>query len=80
MNPGRFRARILAMTTQTIKKLKAEIKRELVEEFIHPLLSEMRDAEGRYKAEFVKSVLKAAAERPAYRYDSKNFLKLLAAR
>ncbi len=65
------------MTTATIRKLKKEIKQELIKEFILPILETSKDPEGEYRNEFINSVLKAAQERPKYRYDSKTFLKLI---
>jgi len=65
------------MTTATMKKLKKEIKQELIEEFILPILETSKDPEGEYRSDFINAVLKAAAEQPKYRYDSKTFLKLV---
>ena len=65
------------MSTATIQKLKQEIKRELIEEFIVPMLSHSKDAEGEYRDEFVKEILKAVQEKPRHRYHPKTFLKLL---
>ncbi|MBI2024814.1 MAG: hypothetical protein HYT03_01865 [Candidatus Harrisonbacteria bacterium] len=66
------------MSTATIQKLKKEIKKELLEEFILPILEQAKDLEGEYREEFVKEILKAAKEKPRYKYSSKNFLKLAA--
>ncbi len=67
------------MTTATIQKLKREIKKELIEEFIRPLLEQYkdRDPEGEYKEGFVKGVLKALKEKPVYKCDVKSFMKLI---
>ena len=56
------------------QKLKAEIKKELMEEFISPILLEIKDSEGEYKTAFIKSVLEAVAEKSLYRFNSKSFL------
>ncbi len=66
------------MSTATIQKLKKEIKKELLEEFILPILEQAKDSEGKYREEFVKEVLKAAKEKSRYKYSSKDFLKLVA--
>ena len=63
------------MTTKTYEKVKAEIKRELLREFIVPILREVKDAEGEYKEEFVRGVLRAAKEKPTYAYNPKTFLR-----
>lgn len=63
------------MTIKTYEKIKSEIKKELVEEFVNPILRELRDTEGEYKENFVKKILKAAEERPVYIYDPKTFLR-----
>ena len=65
------------MTIATYNKLKTEIKKELMEEFITPILSEIKDPEGSYKAEFVNSVLRIADKEAIYRYHPKTFLRLL---
>ncbi|MBI2097918.1 MAG: hypothetical protein HYT46_03240 [Candidatus Vogelbacteria bacterium] len=65
------------MTIATYNKLKTEIKRELIEEFITPILSEIKDPEGSYKVEFVNSVLRIANEKTIYRYHPKEFLRIL---
>ena len=65
------------MSTATIKKLKREIKKELIEEFILPILEQSKDPEGEYREEFVKQALKASKEKAKYRYNSKTFLKLV---
>lgn len=48
------------MTTATIQKLKNEIKKELIEEFILPMLenSKDKDPEGEYREDFVEKVLR----------------------
>lgn len=63
------------MTTATIQKLKREIKKELFEEFILPMLENSKDPEGEYREDFVREVLKAAKEKPTRKYNPKNFLK-----
>lgn len=65
------------MTTATVQKLKREIKQELIREFFLPLLEKTGDSEGAYRASFVRKILKAAKAKPLYKYDSKNFLKLV---
>ncbi|MFH1759429.1 MAG: hypothetical protein ABH822_02645 [Patescibacteria group bacterium] len=63
------------MTTQTYEKIKREIKQELVQEFVLPILREAKDPEGEYREEFVKRILKAAKEKHIYTYNPKTFLK-----
>lgn len=63
------------MTTKTYEKMKKELKQELLQEFIVPILKDVKDAEGEYKEEFVKRVLKAVKEKPIYVYNSKTFLR-----
>lgn len=63
------------MTTKHYEKIKEEIKQELIEEFIFPILRNVKDAEGEYKEKFVKEVLKAAKEKPKYVYNPKTFLR-----
>ena len=63
------------MTIKTYEKIKKEIKNELLEEFVRPILKELKDAEGEYKENFVRRILKAAEEEPTYTYNSKTFLK-----
>ena len=65
------------MTATAIQKIKNEIKKELLEEFILPMLENSKDPEGEYCEDFVKAVLKAAGEKPAHKYNSKSFLKLV---
>lgn len=65
------------MINATIEKLKREIKKELIQEFILPILKNARDAEGEYRSDFVQAILKAAKEKPRYTYNSKTFLKLV---
>ena len=62
------------MSTKTLEKMKAEIKRELMQEFVLPILREVKDTEGEYKEAFVKQVLRAAKEKPIYVYNPKTFL------
>lgn len=63
------------MTTKNYEKIKKEIKQELMQEFVFPILRNMKDSEGEYKESFVKEVLKAAKEKPKYVYNSKTFLR-----
>lgn len=63
------------MSTTVIQKLKNEIKKELIEEFILPMLENSKDPEGEYREDFVREVLKAAREKPTKKYNPKNFLK-----
>ncbi len=63
------------MTQKTLERVKAEIKREIIQEFVLPILREVKDADGDYKETFVKQMLKAAKEKPIYVYDSKAFLR-----
>jgi len=63
------------MTTKAYEKIKREIKHELIEEFVFPILRNVEDSEGEYKEEFVKEVLKAAQEKPRYVYNPKTFLR-----
>ncbi len=63
------------MTTRAYEKVKAEIKRELLLEFVLPILREVKDAEGEYKEEFVRGVLRAAKEKSIYVYNPKTFLR-----
>lgn len=65
------------MTTATIQKLKKEIKKELIEEFILPILEGSKDPEGEYREEFVREILKAVKEKSAHKYNPKTFLKLV---
>ncbi|MBI2635514.1 MAG: hypothetical protein HYW79_03170 [Parcubacteria group bacterium] len=62
------------MSTKTLERVKAEIKRELMQEFVLPILREVKDAEGEYKEAFIRQVLKMAKEKPSYVYDPKTFL------
>jgi hypothetical protein len=61
------------MTTATYNKIKNELKQELVMEFINPLLTDLRDAEGVYKESFIADVLKASREKPTHRYKKRLF-------
>lgn len=63
------------MTIKTYEKIKREIKHELIQEFVFPVLRNIKDAEGEYKEKFVKEVLKAAQEKPKYVYNPKTFLR-----
>ena len=64
------------MTIATIQKIKREIKNELMQELIIPVLQNSRDAEGEYQEKFVNKILRLAKEKPKYKYDSKSFLKM----
>ena len=55
--------------------MKKEIKQELLNEFVLPILRDVRDAEGEYKEDFVKRILKVAKEKPVYTYNPKTFLR-----
>ena len=57
------------MTTKTYEKIKREIKQELLQEFVIPILKDAKDPEGEYNPKFVKRVLKAAKEKPIYTYN-----------
>jgi len=46
------------MTTATIQKLKNEIKKELLEEFILPMLENSKDPEGEYREDFIKEIFR----------------------
>lgn len=63
------------MTTKTYERIKKELKHELLQEFVFPILRDVKDAEGEYKEEFVKRVLKATKEKPIYVYNPKTFLR-----
>ena len=63
------------MSTKTLEKVKAEIKRELMQEFVLPILRGVKDAEGDYKEAFIRQVLKIAKEKPIYVYNPKTFLR-----
>lgn len=65
------------MTTATYSKLKSEIKRELLKEFITPMLEDIKDFEGEYRPEFVEEVLRAAREKPYFKYRPNTFSKLI---
>lgn len=68
------------MTTKTYEKIKREIKQELIEEFVFPILRDVKDTEGEYKEGFVKEVLKAAQKKPKYVYNPKTFLRQIVRR
>ena len=63
------------MTIKNYEKIKNEIKHELIQEFVFPILRNMKDSEGEYKEKFVKEVLRAAKEKPKYVYNPKTFLR-----
>ena len=65
------------MTIATYSKLKREIKKELIKEFITPLLEDIKDSEGEYRLDFVKEIFRAAQEKPHLKYHSKTFSKLI---
>ena len=52
-----------------------EIKRELLQEFVLPILKDIRDAEGDYKEKFVRTMLKVARQLPVCTYNPKTFLR-----
>ena len=54
----------VVMTIATVQKLKREIKKELIEEFILPILKNFKDSEDEYKESFVKKVIKVSQEKP----------------
>jgi hypothetical protein len=59
---------VVIMTIVTYNKIKNELKKELIMEFINPLLTDLKDAEGTYKESFVADVLKASREKPTHRF------------
>jgi len=63
------------MTTKTYEKIKREIKEELLQEFVVPVLRDAKDSEGEYKPAFVRRVLQVAKEKPIYTYNAKTFLR-----
>ena len=63
------------MTSKTYIKMKQELKKEFLEEFIMPILKEVKDSEGEYKQEFVNEILRSAEEKPIFTYNPKTFLK-----
>ena len=63
------------MITKTYERMKKEIKQELLQEFVFPILKDAKDPEGEYRPEFVRRILKATKEKPTYIYDSKAFLR-----
>ncbi len=63
------------MTTKAYEKMKEEIKQELLEEFVLPILKNVKDPEGEYKRDFVKSIMDGLREKPNYTYNSRTFLK-----
>lgn len=65
------------MTTAIYSKLKKEIKNELLNEFITPILKDIKDFEGEYRPEFVEEVLRAAQEKPRFKYRLNTFSKLI---
>ena len=63
------------MSTKTYARIKREIKEELLQEFVVPILRDAKDPEGEYKPAFVRRVLMAAKEKPIYTYNSETFLR-----
>ena len=55
--------------------MKKEIKQELLQEFVFPILKDAKDPEGEYRPEFVRRILKATKEKPTYIYNPKTFLR-----
>ena len=66
------------MTIATYSKLKSELKRELLKEFVTPILEDIKDFEGEYRPDFVREILQAATEKPSIIYNSKRFSRLIA--
>ena len=66
---------LLVMTTKTYEKIKKEIKQELLQEFVLPILRRIKDAEGEYREEFIKEILKASKEKPTFTYNHETFLR-----
>lgn len=62
------------MTNQNYQRIKKEIKQKLLEEFVLPILKNLKAPEGEYEKKFVNEILKAAKEKPIYTYNPKNFL------
>ncbi|MEK7142322.1 MAG: hypothetical protein AAB818_01925 [Patescibacteria group bacterium] len=65
------------MTIATVQKIKREIKKELIEELILPILKNSKDSEGEYDESFVKDVIKISQEKSRHVYNPKSFLKIL---
>lgn len=70
------------MSTATIQKIKkevkAELKKELLNEFIMPILKEVKDSEGDYQPTFIRRVLRIAKGKVSVsKYNSKTFLKII---
>ncbi len=65
------------MTIATIKKIKKEIKAEIMKEFITPLLRQVKDPEGEYKQEFVEAVFSALKEKPKQAYSAERLARLI---
>lgn len=65
------------MSAITYLKLKREIKKEILKEFIVPLLEDIKDPEGEYRSDCVKEILNAAKEETIHKYSPKTFLKLI---
>ena len=63
------------MTTKMLEQKTRKLEKEvaLLKSFMIGYLG--KDPEGEYKEEFVKSVLKAAKEKPIYTYNPKTFLR-----
>ncbi|MDP3726389.1 MAG: hypothetical protein Q8R36_04295 [bacterium] len=63
------------MTTKTLEKEVGELKKEvkLLRSVVIGIIGE-KDPEGEYRPEFVRSVLKAMKEAPAYTYKGKGSL------
>ena len=66
----------VVMTIATVQKLKREIKKELIEEFILPILKNFKDSEDEYKESFIKKVIKVSQEKPKHTYNPKSFLRI----
>lgn len=66
------------MSTAAAEKIKKEIKQELLQEFILPILKQAKDAEGEYRDDFVRGVLEALRENPKRKYSAKTLGNLIA--
>ena len=66
------------MTTATYEQLKNELKKELFNELSELIVRDAKDAEGEYRPEFVKRILRIAQRaKKGPNYNKKNFLKLI---
>lgn len=53
------------------------MKTELIEEFINPLLQDIKDPEGEYRPEFVDDIISALHEPKLGEYSAKELNKLI---